>query len=83
MRQLYYKLQQLFYITNCSKILLQNELLQNAPVLLQNAAVITKRADFITKRGRYYKTRRLLQNGTVHMVQSTIWNIFSEFRFFV
>ena len=36
--------------------------LQNAPILLQNASGITKRADFITKRGRYYKTRRLLQN---------------------
>ena len=72
MRQLYYKLRQLFFITNCGKILLQNELaflLQNAPVLLQNAAVITKRADFITKRGRYYKTRRLLQNGAVHRLQ--------------
>ena len=70
MRQVYYKLRQLFFITNCGKILLQNELaflLQNAPVLLQNAAVITKRADFITKRGRYYKTRRLLQNGAVQL----------------
>ena len=59
-----------FFIANCGKILLKNELaflLQNAPVLLQNAAVITKRADFITKRGRYYKTRRLLQNAAVHM----------------
>ena len=42
-------------------------LLQNASMLLQNATGITKYVDFITKRGRYYKTRRLLQNAAYYM----------------
>ena len=60
-----------YFITKCDISLLQNAsgfLLQNATVLLQNATVITKCDDFITKYNSYYKTRRLLQIATVHLL---------------
>ena len=54
----YYKIRKVFLLENVSAFLLQN-----TSIYLQNAAGITKCAGFITKRGRYYKTRRLLQNA--------------------
>ena len=48
----------IYFITKCDKILLQNTLgflLQNATVLLQNVTIIIKCDDFITKYDVYYK----------------------------
>ena len=42
---------------------------KNVKVLFKNATIITKCDDSVTKCNVYYKSRRLLQNKSLHMFE--------------